>query len=463
MDKNNMSSQLEHADKSGEEYTHRIDVTTEQEASIRKHFDRRVVPIVCTLYVLSYLDRGNIGNAKTAGADEDLGLDDSEWTWVLNAFYICYVCFEWTTILWKIFPAHIYVAALCLLWGACAMSAGSVQDMSHLIACRAFLGIFEASFGAGAPYFLSLFYQRTELAFRTSLLLGMAPLANTFASALAYGISQIQGSLAPWRLIFLIEGAPTVLFAPVVFFLLPDSPGTAKFLTEEEQRHALERFKTLDHTAKNHIHWKQFLAGATDYRNIMHMLIHFMCNFSFAGLSNFLPTIVEGMGYESINAQGLTAPVYFTSFLCCVAAALISDRWGKRGFVIMAFAGTGCIGYLLLAALEHERYNNITWLLNNNTNESKRGAGLAILAIFGQCSSFLSSAMFPDADAPFFVKGNAIGCGFTGSIVLLAAGLYFRMRYLNKQKDALHGTATDNEQLDVTDLGESHPGFRYLL
>lgn len=59
--------------------------------------------------------------------------------------------------------------------------------------------------------------------------------------------------------------------------------------------------------------------------------------------------------------------------------------------------------------------------------------------------------------------GNAIGCGFTGSIGLLAAGLYFRMRYLNKQKDALHGPVARDQQIDITDLGESHPSFRYLL
>lgn len=58
-------------------------------------FDRRIVPLVCALYVLSYLDRGNIGNAKTAGAQVDLGLSSSNWTWVLNGFYISYVLFEW--------------------------------------------------------------------------------------------------------------------------------------------------------------------------------------------------------------------------------------------------------------------------------------------------------------------------------------------------------------------------------
>lgn len=80
-----------------------------------EQFDRRLLPIVCTLYVLSYLDRGNIGNAKAAGAREDLGLSDSDWAWVLNAFYICYVTFEWTNLLWKLLPASKYVATLCVL------------------------------------------------------------------------------------------------------------------------------------------------------------------------------------------------------------------------------------------------------------------------------------------------------------------------------------------------------------
>jgi hypothetical protein len=72
------------------------------------------MPVVCCLYVLSYLDRGNIGNAKTAGAQEALNLSSDDWSWVLNSFYIAYILFEWTTMLWKIFPAHIYVSILCV-------------------------------------------------------------------------------------------------------------------------------------------------------------------------------------------------------------------------------------------------------------------------------------------------------------------------------------------------------------
>jgi len=91
------------------------EISAKRQGVIRRKFDRRVLPIVCILYVLSYLDRGNIGNAKTAGLQNDLGLNSAQWTWVLNAFYIVYVCFEWSTLFWKVFPAHIYVACLCVL------------------------------------------------------------------------------------------------------------------------------------------------------------------------------------------------------------------------------------------------------------------------------------------------------------------------------------------------------------
>lgn len=58
--------------------------------------------------------KGNIGNANTAGLSKDLGLSSLQFSWVLYSFYICYVMFEWTTVLWKVLPAHIYIAVLCI-------------------------------------------------------------------------------------------------------------------------------------------------------------------------------------------------------------------------------------------------------------------------------------------------------------------------------------------------------------
>ncbi len=88
------------------------------------------------------------------------------------------------------------------------------------MALRFFLGVAEAGFGTGVPYLMSFFYRRGEIGLRCGLFLSAAPLANTFAGALAYGITSGHSKLANWRLLFLVEGLPTILAAPLSWFLL---------------------------------------------------------------------------------------------------------------------------------------------------------------------------------------------------------------------------------------------------
>lgn len=214
------------------------------------------------------------------------------------------------------------------------------------------------------------------------------------------------------------EGAPTIAFGAVTWFYLADSPGSANFLSETDKTFAVERLQQRDNTKKSAIRWDQVFAGMTDYQNYVHTLIHFCNNYSFAALSNFLPTIVRDMGYSSVTAQGLTAPPYLAAFVCCVAAAWASDRYGMRGFIVSGGSVMATAGYLILVLIRDEskvaaRYTgvflascgvfpamciNIAWLLNNQGGDSKKGAGLAILATLGQCSSFMSSVVFPTSD-----------------------------------------------------------------
>lgn len=250
-----------------------------------------------------------------------------------------------------------------------------------------------------------------------------------------------------------------------------------------EQTEAVERLQAFDTTAKNKIQWSQVLSGLSDYKNYVHMTIHFCCNYSFAALSNFLPSILESMGYTSINAQGLAAPPYLVSFLCCVAAAFLSDRFSNRGGLITFFAIIGTIGYLILTCVQDEtktaaRYAgiwlatcgifpalalNITWLLNNQGGESKKGAGMAMLAIFGQCSSLISSSVFPDSDAPLYTKGCGIGSALTGLIAFLALGLSITLAVENRRRERVYGVVGLHERVDVTNGGDKNTRFRYLI
>lgn len=64
---------------------------------------------------------------------------------------------------------------------------------------------------------------------------------------------------------------------------------------------------------------------------------------------------------------------------------------------------------------------------------------------------------------PYYVKGCAIGCGFTGSIVVLSLGLVFTLNRENEKKNSIHGLVDESVQIDISMEGDKHPMFRYLL
>jgi MFS family permease len=176
-------------------------------------------------------------NAKIAGLSTELhfSADGNDYAWLLTMFYVGYIIFEWLALMWKVVPAHIWAAAMVLGWGLVATLQSFTTSWSGMMALRFLLGSFEAGFGPGVPYYLSFFYLRHEIGLRIGLFLSAGPLGTCFAGALAYGITSGHVSIANWRLLFLVEGLPTILMAVVAWFYLPDSAEKAKFLNEDDQ------------------------------------------------------------------------------------------------------------------------------------------------------------------------------------------------------------------------------------
>lgn len=142
--------------------------------------------------------------------------------------------------------------------------------------CRAFLGIAEAMYGPGVPLYLSFFYPRERVGFRHGMFISGAAMANAYGGALAYGLSHIKGSLAPWKILFLIEGLPTCVMAVVAWFFLPDSIATARFLNDREKAVA-ERFVARNQRPdsgdeKTGIRFHQLLEAFKDPKSMFCML-----------------------------------------------------------------------------------------------------------------------------------------------------------------------------------------------
>lgn len=130
-------------------------------------------------------------------------------------------------------------------WGIIASLQAVSTSFTFLVVLRALLGVGEAAFGPGVPFYLSFFFRRNELAFRTGLFISASPLSSSFAGALAWLITKLGDyvPLAPWRLLFLLEGFPSVLVAVWAWDMIPDGPGTAKFLSPRLREVAVLRLR----------------------------------------------------------------------------------------------------------------------------------------------------------------------------------------------------------------------------
>lgn len=179
------------------------------------------------------------------------------------------------TLLYRVIPPHIYISLCVCGWGLVASFQCLATSFGGLVALRALLGITEAAFGPGVPFYLSLFYKRDELAFRNGLFISAAPLATSFASSLAYLIVKFNsnGPISPWRTLFLVEGFPSVIVAVFAWFLIPDSPGRARFLTRRQRTVAKQRLedKTADYQRSHgsQFNWREVFKILSDPKAYM--------------------------------------------------------------------------------------------------------------------------------------------------------------------------------------------------
>jgi len=163
---------------------------------------------------------------------------------LLTIFYLTYIAFEWMALLFRLIPPHIYVSLTVVPWGLLASAQSLTTSFPQLLVLRMLLGISEAAF-CGVPFYLSFFFKRAELASRVGVFISAAPLATTFASSLAWLITWMgrKSPIAPWRMLFLVEGFPSVLAAVWVWSALPDGPESAWFLSRREKEVALLRLQ----------------------------------------------------------------------------------------------------------------------------------------------------------------------------------------------------------------------------
>ncbi|TCD71732.1 hypothetical protein EIP91_005498 [Steccherinum ochraceum] len=461
-------------------------LTPEEEARVWRKVDMKLMPILTLMYLASFLDRGNIGNAKLQGLTDQLHLTGNKYNIALTMFFIPYCLFECpANLVLKKFRPSRWLPGITVVWGVIMATMGLVKNYPQLVGVRIALGVTEAGLFPGVVYYLSMWYPRHMLQFRVGLFYGGATVAGAFSGLLAFAISFMSGTDGKlgWSWIFIIEGCATIAVGILAAFVLVDFPITAKFLTPEERAFHTE-YDNSSVGEEEHFEMRHLIAALTDWQIWLHILIYMSIIGPVYGISPFLPSIINGFGFGTAESQLLTVPPYIFATIVLVVFAVWSDRIKKRSPFILAGLSICAIGFAInvsnvsvgvkyfgtffCVAGSYAAFPGIVcWLGNNLAGQYKRGVGMALHIGIGNFSGAIASNIYRSQDAPRYVLGHALELMFVGIgfvTVPLAIFIYTR---INKKRDALEAEMREKgiklSDDEIRRMGDRAPDFRYTL
>ncbi|KAK8038062.1 MFS general substrate transporter [Apiospora phragmitis] len=459
--------EAETANKSDSE-TYEISWTREEEAVIRHKLDWQIVPVVTVLYLLCFLDRANIGNARIQGMEKELDLKrDNRFNIATSIFYIVYLTVEIpSNLLLKKIGPRFYIPGLVVSFGLVSMMTAFVTTYEQLCGLRALLGIFEGGAMPGIAFFLSNFYKREELYFRVGIYVSAASMAGLLATALAR-VPEWGTAAAPihtWRNIFFFEGLLTMACGLLAPLLLPQTPAQSKRLNEREKWIAEERLR-LEHKAllNEKVRPHHVKRAMLNINNYICAGGFFFINVTVQGISVFMPTVLLNLGWKAEKAQLYSVPPY-------VLASAVAIAISFRGIYLALFTLVGITGFAVLrwSTSDNIKYMGIyfvaigafpggpgflSWGLNNSAGPAVRAVTGGWIVSLGTMGGILAVWAYLSTDGPNFPIGHTINLVCQVCTLFLALGGIF---YCNWEKPP--GKTAE----EIADLGYRHPEFRYM-
>lgn len=187
-------------------------------------------------------------------------------------------------------------------------------------------------------------YPVEERSVRIAFVLASATAAGAFGGCVAYGVGHLNNhaGLEGFRWLFIIEGLITVVSVIPLLFSLPDWPQKAKFLSEDDKKFIEARVAVRGGGYTNrHSSRSELIATVCSPRMLAHYLAYFCDCIPLGSHTFFTPTIVAGLGYDSIFAQLMTVPPWVFGYCVSLFLGWSADRFNARGYHVLVVSNLG--------------------------------------------------------------------------------------------------------------------------
>ncbi|KAK7467500.1 hypothetical protein VKT23_004554 [Stygiomarasmius scandens] len=465
-------------------------ITGIKESHLLRKLDARLLPAVGVLYLLSFLDRSNVANARLEGLTDDVHMTGNQYLTSLTLYFIGYVLFEIPcNIILKLTTPKIWLPTLTLIWGVVSTLMGVTQSLAGFFLVRFFLGVTESGLFPGVVFYLSMWYKREERVYRVALFFSAASLAGAFGGILAFGIGKMAGvaDLKGWRWIFIIEGLLTVVVSLFAYFFIVNYPATASFLTPKERALVESRLSAdSDATASEPFNWENVSKALKDPKCWLYSLGFHTMSLPLYTLSLFLPTIIKDLGFTAANAQLLSVPPYALATILTLTTAILSQRFSLRAPFIIGSSLFGIIGYAILISNHNPTERPgvsyvgmffaaggiypatalvLSWPAMNVAGQTKRATACAMQISIGNLGAVIGTQVYRPATSPRYIVGHSLAMGYLAANVVVVSVLWTILKRENSRKEKLVGDASSEGKNGKPDplQGDDDARWRFHL
>jgi MFS family permease len=317
----------------------------------------RLIPFLLLLYIISFLDRVNIGFAKLQMA-KDIGLSDVAYGLGAGIFFLGYsLCEIPSNLILQRVGAKFWIARILVVWGAISTSMMLIHTPTQFWVARLLLGVAEAGFYPGIILYLTYWYPvRLRSQICALFLLGMS-ISGLIGSPLSGGIMHTFNGVNGWhgwQWLFLFEGSPAIIFGLVAYFYLDDGPANAEWLTECEKSLVVGELESETNRKLKAGVGHKFVHVIKNSNVWLLAFVNFSLMASVYGLSFWSPQIIQDFGVKNLFSIGLITAIPYAA--ACTGMILIgkhSDRTGERKWHTIWCGVLGAFGAILSAGFAH--------------------------------------------------------------------------------------------------------------
>ncbi|KAI9274647.1 major facilitator superfamily domain-containing protein [Phascolomyces articulosus] len=461
-----------------------------------RHFlfkiDIPIVVLFSLCYLVSFMDRSNIGNAKVAGLTDTTEITENGYNAALSLFFVGYIFSDIpSNIVLNKVGARLWISCIMILCGSVMMGMVGVKNDSHLMVTRFFLGVTEGGLLPGILFVMSVWYTKVQITKRIAIVTSQSAIANAVGGLLGFASMSLEGvgGLHSWQWLFLIEGILTVTVGIFVYIFLPDFP--ERVLREQEQVLFTEKMCQISTTSQyifeGYVHERfssrHIFLVLKDYHIYLYSIMSICSMTVLYSNGMFLPSIVHGFGYTALKSQLMTVPPNAIASVCSIIFAFSADYNKERGYHIFSGQLVSALGFALLIVLKDHGTTALyisvilavvgmqifsacctSWFSCNFAGRIKRNIAIALIMSFANFGGIISGQIYRQADAPQYIHGH------TAALVLASCGaiLTITMKFLFKRENTRRNKLTIEERQSILakdapdKLGDKHPNFRYL-